>query len=174
MYEQKHAGVINLYSMAIDKLIQDDEIKKINDINKIKHGEFNTLNKQEQYTVLSVLIKYLLPLINESACCSSNTYESAVNVKDQFSTVLINQNLFNKNNITMTTFQEGSSNINNKNTMNRTTNSFNPKGKMFNNSNYNSNSNNKTYTKFPKIEHLQLDSAKKRGHTPLYKILSIK
>lgn len=175
MYEQKHAGVINLYSMAIDKLIQDDEIKKINDVNKIKHGEFNTLNKQEQYTVLTVLIKYLLPLINESVCCNGSSssnggnYESAVNVKDQFSTVLINQNLFNKNNITMTTFQEGSSNINNKNTMNRTTNSFNPKGKMFN-----SNSNNKTYTKFPKIEHLQLDSAKKRGHTPLYKILSIK
>ena len=179
MYEQKHAGVINLYNMAIDKLIEDDEIKNIHDIhanvNKIKNGEFNAFNKQEQYTVLTLLIKHLLPLINESANCSSNVnngkYESAANVKDQFSTVLINQNLFNKNNITMTTFQEGSSNIN-KNTMNRTTNSFNPKGKMFNNGG--SNSNNKTYTKFPKIEHLQLDSAKKRGHTPLYKILSIK
>ena len=173
MYEQKHAGVINLYNMAIDKLVDDDEIKNTHDIyanvNKIKNGDFNGLNKQEQYTVLTLLIKYLLPLINESASCNQK-YESAANVRDQFSTVLINQNLFNKNNITMTTFQEGSSNIN-KNTMNKTANSFNPKGKMFS---WNSNNNNKTYTKFPKIEHLQLETDKRRGHTPLYKFLSIK
>ena len=148
-YETKFKNIINLYKMAIDDLVNDQEFKNTKDvyvnIDEIKKGNFDSFSKQEKYSILVYLLKNILPLVNTEKDEDINA------LKEQFEKVEIN-------NKTRTNF-----NLTNKN--------FHHYSQSNNNKKYQIN--NKTFTKFPKIEHLYIDSQRKKPNV-LYRFLTMK
>ena len=151
MFENKFSGIINLYKMAIDDLIKDEEFKNITEVNinieDIKNGNFENFSKKKKYSILVYLLKHLLPLISD---------DNAQNelLKQQFSQVEINNKTFCKTKSSFNNYYQPC------------------KTQMYN---LNNDYNNKTFTKFPKIEHLYINSQKnKNTNNALYKILTIK
>ena len=148
-YETKFKNIINLYKMAIDDLVNDQEFKNTKDvyvnIDEIKKGNFDSFSKQEKYSILVYLLKNILPLVNTEEDEDINA------LKEQFEKVEIN-------NKTRTNF-----NLTNKN--------FHHYSQSNNNKKYQIN--NKTFTKFPKIEHLYIDSQRKKPNV-LYRSLTMK
>ena len=148
-YETKFKNIINLYKMAIDDLVNDQEFKNTKDvyvnIDEIKKGNFDSFSKQEKYSILVYLLKNILPLVN------TDEDEDINALKEQFEKVEIN-------NKTRTNF-----NLTNKN--------FHHYSQSNNNKKYQIN--NKTFTKFPKIEHLYIDSQRKKPNV-LYRFLTMK
>ena len=148
-YETKFKNIINLYKMAIDDLVNDQEFKNTKDvyvnIDEIKKGNFDSFSKQEKYSILVYLLKNILPLVNTEEDEDINA------LKEQFEKVEIN-------NKTRTNF-----NLSNKN--------FHHYSQLNNNKKYQIN--NKTFTKFPKIEHLYIDSQRKKPNV-LYRFLTMK
>ena len=148
-YETKFKNIINLYKMAIDDLVNDQEFKNTKDvyvnIDEIKKGNFDSFSKQEKYSILVYLLKNILPLVNTEEDEDINA------LKEQFEKVEIN-------NKTRTNF-----NLTNKN--------FHHYSQLNNNKKYQIN--NKTFTKFPKIEHLYIDSQRKKPNV-LYRFLTMK
>ena len=148
-YETKFKNIINLYKMAIDDLVNDQEFKNTKDvyvnIDEIKKGNFDSFSKQEKYSILVYLLKNILPLVNTEEDEDINA------LKEQFEKVEIN-------NKTRTNF-----NLTNKN--------FHHYSQSNNNKKYQIN--NKTFTKFPKIEHLYIDSQRKKPNV-LYRFLTMK
>lgn len=148
-YETKFKNIISLYKMAIDDLVNDPEFKNIKDIyvniDEIKKGNFDLFSKQEKYSILVYLLKNILPLVN-------NDENEKINaLKEQFEKVEINNKTRTNFNATNTNFHHYSQSNNNK------------KYQM----------NNKTFTKFPKIEHLYIDSQRKKPNM-LYRFLTMK
>lgn len=148
-YETKFKNIINLYKMAIDDLVNDQEFKNTKDvyvnIDEIKKGNFDSFSKQEKYSILVYLLKNILPLVNTEEDEDINA------LKEQFEKVEIN-------NKTRTNF-----NLTNKN--------FHHYSQSNNNKKYQIN--NKTFTKFPKIEHSYIDSQRKKPNV-LYRFLTMK
>ena len=148
-YETKFKNIINLYKMAIDDLVNDQEFKNTKDvyvnIDEIKKGNFDSFSKQEKYSILVYLLKHIFPLVNTEEDEDINA------LKEQFEKVEIN-------NKTRTNF-----NLTNKN--------FHHYSQSNNNKKYQIN--NKTFTKFPKIEHLYIDSQRKKPNV-LYRFLTMK
>ena len=148
-YETKFKNIINLYKMAINDLVNDQEFKNTKDvyvnIDEIKKGNFDSFSKQEKYSILVYLLKNILPLVNTEEDEDINA------LKEQFEKVEIN-------NKTRTNF-----NLTNKN--------FHHYSQSNNNKKYQIN--NKTFTKFPKIEHLYIDSQRKKPNV-LYRFLTMK
>ena len=148
-YETKFKNIINLYKMAIDDLVNDQEFKNTKDvyvnIDEIKKGNFDSFSKQEKYSILVYLLKNILPLVNTEEDEDINA------LKEQFEKVEIN-------NKTRTNF-----NLTNKN--------FHHYSQSNNNKKYQIN--NKTFTKFPKIEHTYIDSQRKKPNV-LYRFLTMK
>ena len=66
--QQKFEGIINLYKMVIDDLVNDEEFRNKKDIyvniEEIKKGNFENFTKEEKYSILVYLMKHLLPLVN--------------------------------------------------------------------------------------------------------------
>lgn len=148
-YETKFKNIMNLYKMAIDDLVNDQEFKNTKDvyvnIDEIKKGNFDSFSKQEKYSILVYLLKNILPLVNTEEDEDINA------LKEQFEKVEIN-------NKTRTNF-----NLTNKN--------FHHYSQSNNNKKYQIN--NKTFTKFPKIEHSYIDSQRKKPNV-LYRFLTMK
>ena len=148
-YETKFKNIINLYKMAIDDLVNDQEFKNTKDvyvnIDEIKKGNFDSFSKQEKYSILVYLLKNILPLVNTEEDEDINA------LKEQFEKVEIN-------NKTRTNF-----NLTNKNVHHYSQSNNNKKYQI----------NNKTFTKFPKIEHLYIDSQRKKPNV-LYRFLTMK
>lgn len=148
-YETKFKNIICLYKMAIDDLINDQEFKNTKDvyvnIDEIKKGNFDSFSKQEKYSILVYLLKNILPLVNTEEDEDINT------LKEQFEKVEINNKTRTNFNLTNKNFHHYSQSNNNK------------KNQM----------NNKTFTKFPKIEHLYIDSQRKKPNV-LYRFLTMK
>ena len=148
-YETKFKNIISLYKMAIDDLVNDPEIKNTKDvyvnIDEIKKGNFDSFSKQEKYSILVYLLKNILPLVNTEEDEDINA------LKEQFEKVEINNKTRTNFNLTNKNFHHYSQSNNNK------------KNQM----------NNKTFTKFPKIEHLYIDSQRKKPNV-LYRFLTMK
>ena len=148
-YETKFKNIINLYKMAIDDLVNDQEFKNTKDvyvnIDEIKKGNFDSFSKQEKYSILVYLLKNILPLVNTEEDEDINA------LKEQFEKVEINNKTRTNFNLTNKNFRHYSQSNNNK------------KYQI----------NNKTFTKFPKIEHLYIDSQRKKPNV-LYRFLTMK
>ena len=148
-YETKFKNIISLYKMAIDDLVNDQEFKNTKDvyvnIDEIKKGNFDSFSKQEKYSILVYLLKNILPLVNTEEDEDINA------LKEQFEKVEINNKTRTNFNLTNKNFHHYSQSNNNK------------KNQM----------NNKTFTKFPKIEHLYIDSQRKKPNV-LYRFLTMK
>ena len=68
-YEQKYKGLFNFLEESIDNFYRDikNNIMKINtikiDVDNLKNFNFSDFSKEEQYSLLVLLMNYLLPLI---------------------------------------------------------------------------------------------------------------
>ena len=171
LQQQKFEGIINIYNMAIDDLISDEEFRNKKDIyvniDEIKNGNFEYFNKEEKYSILVFLMKHLLPLVNSN----NNDINT---IKEQIDSVEIaykdNNGLMNK---TSTKFR-----TRNLNTIKTP---YHSRQNTFNTDMYKTTSNinsyrNKTYTKFPKIETLFCESNRKQKDKDskiLFRFLSI-
>lgn len=69
-YEKRFSGLYYLFEEGLKKLGEDEELKNSRELyinlENIKKGNFNDLCSQERYSVLMLLMKYLVPLINPS------------------------------------------------------------------------------------------------------------
>ena len=67
---EKNIILFNYFEECLNLLFNDEDLKNnieicIN-IDSLKKGDFTSLNKDEKYSTLIILMKYLLPLINAS------------------------------------------------------------------------------------------------------------
>lgn len=92
-YEFKFANIISLYEIAIEKVsleIQNNNFKI--DLNTLKKCNFESLNNEEKYAVLLLLVKQVIPLLGEK---DSTTYQEA------FEKVKVVSKRQNKNNLNL-------------------------------------------------------------------------
>ena len=91
LYQNKFNGLFNFLEESLNNFCNDEEIINNNNfymnLDKIKNCDFNSFSKQEKYSLLVLLMKYLLPLISINFNSSSNIG------KDLFKT---NLNIVNK------------------------------------------------------------------------------
>ena len=66
-YEKKFLSLINFLQDCLNKFFVDDELLSNREVNihieDLKKGDFSSLNKEEQYSILIILMKYLIKLI---------------------------------------------------------------------------------------------------------------
>ena len=83
-YEKKYSGLYNFFEESLHLFFEDEEIKNNKEIyiniESLKNCDFTILTKEEKYSILVILMKYLLPLIN------SNEYSNLGNVNLKFQT----------------------------------------------------------------------------------------
>ena len=69
-YEKKFMGIINFLQDCLNKFFIDKELLSNREVNihieDIKKGDFSSLNKEEQYSILIILMKYLMPMVNQA------------------------------------------------------------------------------------------------------------
>ena len=101
MNKEKYIGFINLFNEALDKMMEDEEIKtKKNiyiNINEINKGNFENLSKEEKYFILVKLLDNLLSLvqISENDQKLSSLKDNIKNVEFKRSKpILINRNKY--------------------------------------------------------------------------------
>ena len=101
MNKEKYIGFINLFNEALDKMMEDEEIKtKKNiyiNINEINKGNFENLSKEEKYFILVKLLDNLLSLvqISENDEKLSSLKDNIKNVEFKRSKpILINRNKY--------------------------------------------------------------------------------
>ena len=75
-YENKYKGLFNFFQNCLNQFYNDNEINKnknfcIN-IDSIKKCDFTIFTKEEQYSLLVLIMKYLLPIINLNFNASCN------------------------------------------------------------------------------------------------------
>ena len=91
LYQNKFNGLFNFLEESLNNFCNDEEIINNNNfymnLDKIKNCDFNSFSKQEKYSLLVLLMNYLLPLISINFNSSSNIG------KDLFKT---NLNIVNK------------------------------------------------------------------------------
>ena len=66
-YNEKYKGIIDLFNEALNKIIEDEDIKNKKNIyinvNELNKGNFEKFSKEEKYFILVKLLNHLLPLI---------------------------------------------------------------------------------------------------------------
>ena len=74
--KKKYNGLFNFLEEALNKFCHDEEIIKNNHfylkLDKIKNCDFNSFNTQEKYSLLVLLMKYLIPLVTINFNSTSN------------------------------------------------------------------------------------------------------
>lgn len=67
-YEKKYLGVFNLFEEGLKRLKDDDSLKNMNqiylNIDSLKNGDYNCFTSDQKYSILVILMKNLIPLIN--------------------------------------------------------------------------------------------------------------
>jgi hypothetical protein len=84
-YEKKFLGIINFLQDCLNKFYIDEELLSNHEVNihleDIKKGDFSSLNKQEQYSILIILMKYLMPMVNQANLNNEVKKVNKVNLK---------------------------------------------------------------------------------------------
>ena len=87
-YENKFLGIINFLEDSLNKFFIDEELLSNQEVNihidDMKKGDFTSLNKEEQYSVLIILMKYLMPLIHQTNLNNNIENINKVNLKFHF------------------------------------------------------------------------------------------
>ena len=69
-YEKKFLRIINFLQDCLNKFYIDEDLLSNKDVNihidDIKKGDFSSLSKEEQYSILIILMKYLMPMVNQA------------------------------------------------------------------------------------------------------------
>ena len=84
-YEKKFLGIINFLQDCLNKFFIDEELLANNEVNihieDIKKGDFSSLNKEEQYSILIILMKYLMPMVNQANLNDETKKVNKVNLR---------------------------------------------------------------------------------------------
>jgi chromosome segregation ATPase len=76
-YEKKYSGIFHLFEEGLNGFMDDEEVHKNRDLyinlENIKRGEFSNLSNQEKYSLIILMMKYLVPLINPNELKYSDT-----------------------------------------------------------------------------------------------------
>ena len=84
-YEKKYTGLFNFLDECLNKFFNDEELKKNKEIyiniDSIHHGDFSALNKEEKYSTLIILMKYLMPLMNSKNISNKQNSIDNINLK---------------------------------------------------------------------------------------------
>ena len=82
-YEKKYSGLFNFFEECLDQFFNDEELinnKEIYvNIDSIRKCDFSNLNKEEKYSTLIILMKYLMPLMDSSNVLKQNQANSSAN-----------------------------------------------------------------------------------------------
>ena len=82
-YKTKYNGLFLFLEECLNNFYNDEELKSNKEIfikiDSIKSGDFSSLNKEEKYSTLIILMKYLMPLMNTSSL-NNNTINN-INIK---------------------------------------------------------------------------------------------
>ena len=82
-YEKKYSGLFNFFEECLDQFFNDEELinnKEIYvNIDSIRKCDFSNLNKEEKYSTLIILMKYLMPLMDSSNVLKQNQSNSSAN-----------------------------------------------------------------------------------------------
>ena len=85
-YENKYSGLFNYLEECLNKFFNDEELKNNKEIyvniDSIQKGDFSKLNKEEKYSTLIILMKYLMPLMSSRNC--NNNSNSIENISLKF------------------------------------------------------------------------------------------
>ena len=69
-YEKKFLAIINFLQDCLNKFFIDEDLLSNKEVNihleDIKKGDFSSLSKEEQYSILIILMKYLMPMVNQA------------------------------------------------------------------------------------------------------------
>jgi hypothetical protein len=100
-YEKKYSGLFNFFEDCLDQFFNDEELTNNQEIfvniDSIRKCDFSNLNKEEKYSTLIILMKYLMPLMDSSNVLKQNqNNNSANNVNLKF--YLANKNNFQEDN----------------------------------------------------------------------------
>lgn len=123
-YENKYTGLFNFLEECLNKFYNDEELKKNKEIyiniDSIHKGDFSALNKEEKYSTLIILMKYLMPLMNSKSLSFRQNSIDNINLK------------FHETNApkTLKSFSVRKSNKNKKYIMNTTNNFYNGSKKI--------------------------------------------
>jgi hypothetical protein len=85
-YEKKYGAVFNLFEVGIQKLAEDDEIKRNKDlyinVDSLRNCEFHQFSAEQKYSILMVLVKHILPLVNIQSEVKQNLNNVKVRYKE--------------------------------------------------------------------------------------------
>ena len=115
-YEKKFIGIINFLKDSLDKFFTDEELLSNHDVNihleDIKNGDFSSLSKEGQYSTLIILMKYLMPMINQAKLNNNVKKVNNVNLKFHLPEIKTNTPLeINKYNYNHLKFKKPNINI---------------------------------------------------------------
>ena len=69
-YEKKFSSIINFLQDCLNKFFIDQDLLSNHEVNihieDIKKGDFSSLKKEEQYSILIILMKYMMPMVNQA------------------------------------------------------------------------------------------------------------
>ena len=84
-YENKYSGLFNFLEDCLNNFYNDEELKNNKEIyvniDSIKKGDFNLLSKEEKYSTLIILMKYLIPLMDRKGFNEKKYSIDNINVK---------------------------------------------------------------------------------------------
>ena len=87
-YEQKYIGLFNFLEDCLNQFFNDEEIKNNKELyinmDSIQNCDFSALDEKEKYSTLIILMKYLMPLLNNKNNINSSWYKTLNNINLKF------------------------------------------------------------------------------------------
>ena len=82
-YEKKYSGLFKFFEDCLEQFFNDEELSNNQEIfvniDSIRKCDFSNLNKEEKYSTLIILMKYLMPLMDSSNVLKQNQNNNSVN-----------------------------------------------------------------------------------------------
>ncbi len=73
----KYSNILELFDIALDKVYEDENFKNLKNIyvnvDEFKKCDFEQLNSEQKYSIIVLIIKYILPFINNEGLSSKLT-----------------------------------------------------------------------------------------------------
>ena len=87
-YEKKYSGLFKFFEDCLEEFFNDEELANNQEIfvniDSIRKCDFSHLNKEEKYTTLIILMKYLMPLMDSSNALNQSQGNNINNVNLKF------------------------------------------------------------------------------------------
>ena len=82
-YEKKYSGLFKFFEDCLEQFFNDEELTNNQEIfvniDAIRKCDFSNLNKEEKYSTLIILMKYLMPLMDSSNVLKQNQNNNSAN-----------------------------------------------------------------------------------------------